>query len=354
MQKFNRYLATHIISFTLVTLVALLGIGLFVQLVTEINDLGKGAYHMPQVLWVAMLLMPRQAYEFFPMVGLLSCLLALGTLAARSELIAMQAAGFSKWQITRAVLFTASMIIILVSLLGEALAPSAYQQGNQYKQNAMQGGQAVRTSAGIWFRDGQHFFLVQPGESKTHWESVSWYELDDNFQLQRTGTAASAEFVDGAWQLHEVTESLVLPDGRITSQHTQQKNLQIHLTPNMLTLTEVEPEEMSLWELRELIAYQQGNGLHAAPYQLMFWQRVLQPLASMAMIFLAIPFIFGPLRNVSMGVRIVSGVGVGFAFYFFNRIITPFSLVYQLPAWFAAGLPILLVLGLAYWLLQRT
>jgi lipopolysaccharide export system permease protein len=57
------------------------------------------------------------------------------------------------------------------------------------------------------------------------------------------------------------------------------------------------------------------------------------------MIFLAVPFIFGPLRSVSMGFRIVTGVIVGAGFFILNQFFGPISQVYQIPAILAAVLP---------------
>jgi len=82
-----------------------------------------------------------------------------------------------------------------------------------------------------------------------------------------------------------------------------------------------------------------------------FWQRLFQPLATLVMICLAVPFIFGPLRTGTMGLRILSGVIVGFGFYILNQFFGPFSMVYQFPPLLAAGLPTLLFATLGVGLL---
>ncbi len=49
------------------------------------------------------------------------------------------------------------------------------------------------------------------------------------------------------------------------------------------------------------------------------------------MMLMALSFIFGPLRSVSMGVRVVTGISFGFLFYVLDQIFGPLSLVYGLP-----------------------
>ena len=71
------------------------------------------------------------------------------------------------------------------------------------------------------------------------------------------------------------------------------------------------------------------------------------------MIFLGIPFIFGPLRSVSMGLRMMTGIAAGFCFYFSNQLFGPFSIVYQLPAFLAAAIPLIIVACLSYYLIHR-
>lgn len=93
--------------------------------------------------------------------------------------------------------------------------------------------------------------------------------------------------------------------------------------------------------------------MSASTFKLAFWQRLVQPFAALVMIMLAIPFIFGPLRSVTMGLRIVTGAAVGFAFYLLNQFFGPFCLVYQIPVFLGAILPTLFFAGLGFWLLKR-
>ncbi|MBX9705493.1 MAG: LptF/LptG family permease, partial [Gammaproteobacteria bacterium] len=111
--------------------------------------------------------------------------------------------------------------------------------------------------------------------------------------------------------------------------------------------------QLSLLRLQEQSKYNKQNGLDSSTYTLAFWLRVLQPLATLVMVFLAIPFIFGPLRSSTMGLRILSGVMAGLAFYIINRFFGPFTVVYQIPPIVAAVTPILLFALLACILIRR-
>ncbi|GAM64507.1 permease [Vibrio ishigakensis] len=68
---------------------------------------------------------------------------------------------------------------------------------------------------------------------------------------------------------------------------------------------------------------------------------------------LALSFVFGPLRSVTMGARILSGVIAGFAFYISSEFFGPLSLVYQIPPMWGAIAPSFAFMLVAILLLRR-
>jgi lipopolysaccharide export system permease protein len=62
-------------------------------------------------------------------------------------------------------------------------------------------------------------------------------------------------------------------------------------------------------------------------------------LSVAVMMLMALSFIVGPLRSVSMGMRVVTGISFGFIFYVLDQIFGPLSLVYNIPPIMGALLP---------------
>ncbi len=115
----------------------------------------------------------------------------------------------------------------------------------------------------------------------------------------------------------------------------------------------IDSGERSIPQLYSYIKYLHYSGLRANKYEFLFWQRVFQPLATLVMILLAIPFIFGPLRTVPMGLRIIAGAVTGLGFYIINQFTGPIAVVYQLSPLVVAIMPTLLVTALGIVLLLR-
>ena len=88
-------------------------------------------------------------------------------------------------------------------------------------------------------------------------------------------------------------------------------------------------------------------------YQLAFWQKLASPLALIALVVIACSFIFGPLRQQSMGFRLVIALFTGLGFFYLQDFLGYASLVYSpSPAWFVF-VPIVLIFMAGGYLLQR-
>ncbi len=81
--------------------------------------------------------------------------------------------------------------------------------------------------------------------------------------------------------------------------------------------------------------------------------KIFQPLSVAVMMLMALSFIFGPLRSVPMGVRVVTGISFGFVFYVLDQIFGPLTLVYGIPPIIGALLPSASFFLISLWLLMR-
>jgi lipopolysaccharide export system permease protein len=71
------------------------------------------------------------------------------------------------------------------------------------------------------------------------------------------------------------------------------------------------------------------------------------------MLLVALSFIFGPLRSVSMGARIMMGVFTGILFFLSNEVLGSLSLVYQLSPMFGAFMPSAIFTAVAWYLMAK-
>ena len=352
MKILQRYIGINILSSIGLVIVLLVGLQIFISFISEMNDIGRGDYNALEAFIYALGGTPFEIYSFFPMASLIGALLALGTMAQHSELVVMRTSGMSIGKIITAVLMTGFVIIMIVTVMGEFFAPKAMHYAETRKAIAISGGQAVRTVNGLWLRDKQNFIHIASIEPGGKLNGVSRYQYDENHRLLKESYAEHAIYRDKKWILKGVSESDINEKQIVSKKHAVQV-WDIALKPTLLALSAVEPEELSLPKLFRYIWEQKANNLSAGEYELAFWQRLIQPLTTCVMLFIAIPFIFGPLRSSTLGLRLVSGIVVGFSFNILNRFFGPLSMVYQIPVSIGAAIPTILVALLAYLLMRR-
>ncbi len=352
MKILERYIAkTVLASIGLVTLM-LIGLQIFILFVNQLGELGRVDYGIMQAAFFVLLQIPYQIYLFFPMASLLGCLIGLGVMANHSELVIMRASGMSILQITGAVLKASLILIIFVTILGETVVPYLSHYANDYKTTALSGGQALRTSKGFWLRYGDDFIsigIVLPGPLL---KDVYQFRFDKAHHLKLSRYISEAKYTEQGWMATDVQQTeFELNQTRARSFATL--TWDVPVKPKILAINSIEPDEMTLHELNRYIREQKRSYQNVHTYQFAFLQRIIQPITTMVMMILAIPFIFGPLRSSSMGSKLLVGAGVGFGFHILSRFFGPMSTVFQLPPELAALGPTLFFALLGLYLMRR-
>ncbi|MFZ2315129.1 MAG: LPS export ABC transporter permease LptG [Gammaproteobacteria bacterium] len=348
----ERHIAKTIILATGLAALVITGVLFLMALLTEFKNIGEGDYTLGQALLYVLFRLPNQIYQFSPMLVLLGSIIGLSTLASHRELAVMRASGFSIKRIMGSVLMAAFLLVLLIGLLGEWIAPNLSYKAEIRKENLQNGGQAVVTASGIWFHVDNNFIHVQNVVGRQLLEGVTRYQFDDQHRLQAAYYAKKLIMENDQWQMIDVVKTNFY-DERTKSKAEDKAVWDLKFNSNLLNIGLVEPNELSLPKLTKFARYLERNGLQAAQYRYDFWQRIFQPFASLVMIFLALPFVLGAMSNSTLGWRIMAGILVGFTFFISNAFLGQLSIVYQVPPMLAAALPLLLFLLLGVVLSRR-
>lgn len=342
MRLLDRYIGRSVLSHSLVVLAVLLSLYVFSFFVGEVENVGQGSYTLLHAIAYTVMLLPRQAYELFPMVALLGSMLGLGALASNSELTVIRAAGVSVRRVLGAVVKVGMLMVLFVALLGEGVSPWLEKQAREWRAELRGMNIAVLEKGGLWARDDNTFFQIKNVLSTGVASDVTLYRLDKDFRVSEIVVARHAVYQGSDWLLQDVLSSK-FSEGAITTQHIDALSWHSSLTPEVMGLVSIPPENLSIWDLTGYISYLRDNGLDSSTYELSLWIRVMTPLATAGMVLLSVPFVFGSMRSVAVGRRITVGALIGIGFYLFNAIFSRLGLVFSLSPFFSAALPTLLV-----------
>ena len=337
----------------LLVLGVLLTLFSFIELLGQINDIGKGSYQVIDAFLFVALTIPRRAVELMPVSMLLGSIVALGMLADHNELMAMQAGGVSVRRISAAVLGAAVLMMILSLVLAEFVSPPMDQHARIQRSRAMYGKGVMLSKLGFWIRSGQDFVHVGRTIDRSSAADVEVLELDDTGNLKRYIYARKADFgTDDQWQLSTLIERVVTDQG-IQSRELAHLSIPAPVEPEQIGILELPPDSLSLTDLAGYIAGLRQRGQNADRHSLALWQKLTLPFVNGAMVLLSLTFIFGPTRSRSAGRRIFLGTIVGILFYLVNQICGYLGLILNIHPALTTLAPVAGVLWIALHLLRR-
>ncbi|TMM45065.1 LPS export ABC transporter permease LptG [Colwellia ponticola] len=352
MRILDFYIGRVLASTTFITLAVFVSVSGIIKFVEQMRAIGRGNYDLAHAALYVLYAVPRDVEVFFPMSALIGGLIGIGMLASNSELIVMQAAGLSRLDIIKSVMKTAILLIIISMAIGEWLAPSGEAKAREIRAQAISGGSLIAAKNGVWAKDGDYFVNIGEVMDKGQLKKVQIYGFNEQLKIDSWLSAKSAIYQNKSWLLKDV-EEFVLTDDEIITKNHQQKLWSSSLTPKKLGVVTVTPESLSLRGLIDYLDYLQANEQDSSRYQLAFWRKIMQPLTVAVMLLVALSFIFGPLRSVSMGARIMMGVFTGILFFISNEVLGSLSLVYQLPPILGAIMPSLIFVSVAWYFISK-
>ncbi len=353
MKKLDKYIGFSVISGILIVLLVLVGLFSFFYFIDEVDEIGKQNYGLWQAIQYVILVTPRHIYEVFPSAVLLGSLLGLGQLANNSELTVMRAAGISILRITYSVLKFGLILTIIAMIIGETLAPVSVEYATNMRTLAQSQGEQIGFSRqGFWARDGDNFINIYTIFPDGGFGGIKLYEFDNEQRLKTLITASSAYYENQEWLLNNVTK-VKIEENQVRREYLKTATWNAVLNPDLIKIVKVRPRNLSSLGLYRYINYLEQNGQRTAQYELAFWTRLSYPVVCAAMIFLSIPFVFGSLRTVSIGQRVLIGAMLGILFHMLNQASGNMGLVYGFSPIVSAFAPAVLFSLLAIVLMRR-
>ena len=352
MQILDRYIGRHVALGTLLVMGLLLSLFAIFSFMDELNRVGRGNYGTLQALQYVLLLLPGLVYQLLPIAALLGSTIGLGVLASNSELTIMRAAGVSLRRIIWSTMKVGLVFVALTLVMGESIAPIAEQNARTLRSIAISDKLAMKGQSQLWARDGESFVNVReilPGERLGR---IYIYERDASHHISRMVQAESAAFRKNKWILENVVSS-ELGEGQVVSRHEKAVEWNTNLSFDLLSVVTVHPSTLSVRGLYQYIDYLRENGLDSSTYEHAMWGKIVAPIITGVMVFIAIPFVFGPLRSVGIGSRVLVGALAGIGFYLINQMFSYMGLVFGMNPVLIALTPACLALVLGYWMLRR-
>lgn len=322
MKLLTRYLAREIYAGIALVFAALIMLFAFLDFIHELSVMGYGKYSLGYVVVFVILTIPGHVYELFPVAVLIGTITALVQMAARSELTIYRASGASTGQMLGALCKIALPMILLSFICGELLAPPSERMAQKLRLKAINAQVSLQAfRSGVWVKDDRSFVNVKNVMPDTSLTDIDVYTFDETFHLKTIVHAGHASYLEpGKWRLDEVLQTSFDKRG-VANRSMPSQEWQSALTPGILSVMLVVPEQMSAYDLYKYASHLKENKQQSARYEIAMWNKLVYPFALLVMMVLALPFASYQRRSGGISVMIFMGIVLGLVFHFAGRLV---------------------------------
>ena len=352
----ERYIRKTLLSFTLVVLAIWLGVYSFFNFLSEMSSIGQVDYTTLEAFRYIALQIPEVAYKHASPVILLGCVLGMGHLATTNQLLVLRVSGMSIFRLTMLTIKTALIFVIAVIAIGEIFAPIASDEAERGRSKALDIPIASQSQEGFWIRDGENFINVQKNIDGKLFSGLTIIEVNSSNKIATVMTSDNALFDGKSLKMNNAEIFSIDGSKDIDEISLKERNSYskiVSFDQDLIDSLKKEPEELTTWKIIKQIQFLSDNKLRSGIFEVELYKRLIKPITLMAMILLAMLFVFGSTREVTLGRKIFFGVSLSLSFEMLSRIGGAMALSLDFNPMISAVLPTTVVMVIAIILLIR-
>ncbi len=343
----DRYIAKTLLTYTMVVLLVWLSIYSFFNFLAELNNVGRDGYTILSAFKYVVLQLPEVAYNQSSPVILLGCILGMGHLATTSQLLIFRVSGASILKITFITLKNALTFVLIIIIIGEFLAPISNIFAENSRSIAMGNDDISINQEGFWIRDGDNFINVNKNIDGKLFSGITVIEVNSLNKIERVIKSSTAIFDNNSLDMRD-SEIFSIDDSsffdNLSFKERNSYNKIVSFDQDLIGSLEKKPKDLRTWTLIKQIQFLSDNKLSSGVFEVELYKRLVRPLTLIAMILIAMLFIFGSTRDVTLGRKIFFGVAVGLSFELLSRIGAALALSFGFNPLFSSVLPSTIVI----------
>ena len=352
----EHYIRKTLLSFTFVVLVIWLGVYSFFNFLSEMSSIGQLNYTSLEAFRYIALQVPEVAYRHASPVILLGCVLGMGHLATTNQLIVLRISGMSIYKLTMFTIKTALIFVIVIIAIGEIFAPIASDEAEKGRSKALGHSIESQSQEGFWIRDGENFINVQKNIDGKLFRDVTIIEVNSSNNIETVLTSEQVSFDGKSLKMNNA--EIFSIDGAneiddISFIESNSYNMPVSFDQDLIDSLRKDPEDLTTWNIIKQIQFLSDNKLRSGIFEVELYKRLIKPITLMAMILLAMLFVFGSTRDVTLGRKIFFGISLGLSFELLSRIGGAMALSLDFNPVMSTVLPTIVVLVIAITFLIR-
>jgi len=328
----DRYIAKTLFTYSLVVLLVWLGIYSFFNFLAELNTVGKVDYTILEAIKYIVLQIPEVAYKQVSSVILLGCVLGMGHLATTGQLLVLRVSGVSILKITWLTIKNAFILLALLIVVGETVAPVMTEFAEDERARALGKNNIPSGQDGFWIKDGDSFINVNNSFNGSLFNGITVIDVNESYKINGVIRSKSGIFDGQSINMDATNVFSVNPTNQHEDIVLKKQNFYkkyVSFDQDLIDSLEKEPQDLSTLTLINQIQFLIENKLRAKVFEVELYKRLVKPLTLGAMILLAMLFIFGSMRDVTLGRKIFFGVAIALSFELVSRVGAAIALSFE-------------------------
>jgi lipopolysaccharide export system permease protein len=258
-----------------------------------------------------------------PILLFLSIIFFTSKLASNTEIVAMLSSGISYWRFLRPYFIGASIVAILIFLMGQFIVPNASIGFNEFEYKYFKKGRQTRQTTNIFNQlNEQDFIYVSSFDPQRQIGYNFTYEhFNEENQLDYKISAANIRWIekDSIYRLTSYQKRKIREGKELIRSESRLDTL-FSFQIDDLTPVSYVAETKNLFELNKFIEEQRKKGAaNVNTYVLAKYKRWALPVAAFILTIIAVA-VSSVKRRGGMGLNLLIGIALGMVYIFFDRI----------------------------------
>lgn len=314
----KRYLATFAVM-----LLLFIPIGIMANLAEQIGKMIDNEAPMNEIAYYYLNFTIYIGSLLFPIFLFLSVIFFTSKLANNTEIVAILSSGVSYGRFLRPYFIGASIIAIIMFVMGMFIVPNASKGFNEFKYKYLKKGKQDRVTSNIFNQLNENDFIYvssfDPARQRGYNFTLEHFNDQDQLEYKISAGNIRWKEKDSVYELTSYMKRKLVNNKEVVE--TKRKldtifNFQI----DDLTPVSYIAETKNLFELNSFIDAQRKKGAsNINSYLLVKYRRWALPVTAFILTIIAVA-VSAAKRRGGMGVNLAFGIGVAFVYIFFDKV----------------------------------
>ncbi|MEM9001344.1 MAG: LptF/LptG family permease [Bacteroidota bacterium] len=295
-------------------------------------------------------------YLLIPIFLFLSIIFFTSKLASNTEIVAILSSGVSYWRFLRPYLIGATLVALLIFLMGMFIVPYASMGYNEFEYTYFKKGKNLRQTTNIFnqLNENDYIYVSSFDPVRQIGYNFTYEHFTEDEKLDYKISASNIRWVpkDSMYRLTSYSKRKIRPGKEIVENKRRLDTL-FSFQIDDLTPVSYVADTKNLFELNAFIEDQKRKGAsNINTYVLVKYKRWALPLAAFVLTITAVA-VSSVRRRGGMGINLAFGIGIAFIFIFFDKVFGTLAEQSGFSPLLAVIIPNLIFGSLGIYLLQK-